>query len=529
MRKTSKKLSVACVFLLSLSACNFVPDYHRPDLPVAEQWPIGPAYGPVITEGPGKAGVETIGWKTFFHDPILIQLIELALKNNRDLRAATENIMAEQAQYQYQRGYLFPTIDGIASASYTAAPGNTLSSGASTVHWNRLQTGFGISNYQIDLFGHVRSLTEEAFETYLSQLNTRMSVQISLMSQVTNAYLTWVADKENLAVIKKTVENRSHNLELVSGLLRYGQQTAQAQAEAREALHQAQSLEMQYTRAVAMDMNNLVLLVGTPLPPDLLAQMDKIDSLTQITPFPQLPAGLPSKLLQQRPDIRAAEHQLLAANANIGYARSQFYPSILLTTGAVGTGGSRFADFFKKHSLIWSLAPTISLPIFTGGQNEAGLEQAKAEQRAAVAQYQKTIQTAFREVSDALASRHTYYQQIGFDTSRVDASFTDYKLSKARYLNGIDSFLNTLVAQNTYLTAQLTLIQSRLQYLNSLATLYTALGGGWTPSEDMPRQNVHAENDPPHYAQGPAHTPIAITPGQMPIRSNAPASTLSHP
>ncbi|QNT78032.1 efflux transporter outer membrane subunit [Entomobacter blattae] len=503
-------ISVCMVFLVSLGGCNLVPDYHRPDFPVAQNWPIGPAYGPALLNDAGKPGVETIGWKAFFHDPVLIRLIEISLRNNRDLRVATENIISQRSAYQYQRGELFPTISGQFSASYATYPGSTLSSSSTTVHWNRLQTGFGISNYQIDLFDHVRSLTEQAFEEYMAQINTRMSVQISLMTQVTNAYLTWIADRESLRVIQGTVENRAKNLDLVSSLLRYGQQTGQARAEAQEAYQQAKSQEMQYTRQVALDMNNLVLLLGTNPPPPLLAQMEQVTSLQQVEPFPPLPQGVPSQLLQRRPDIRAAEHQLLAANANIGYVRSQFYPSILLSTASVGTGGTQFAQFFKKHSLIWQLAPTVSLPIFTAGQNVAGLEQAKAEQRVAVAQYQKAVQTAFREVADALASRHTYSQQIGFDQERVVASHTDYTLSRARFLNGVDSFLNTLVAQNTYLTNQLTLIQSRLQYKNSLSTLYTALGGGWTVSEEMPIPNARAVNDPKGPVQNTATPPQSV-------------------
>ncbi|CAI3937442.1 Outer membrane protein TolC (TolC) (PDB:1EK9) [Commensalibacter communis] len=478
--KRSMQGAMASLFVVSLTACTLSPDYKRPASSVAQEWPIGPAYGAPLTEGAKLPQAYNVGWKVFFRDPVLSQLIALALTNNRDLREAIENITATHASYIQQRGELFPQVNANAGASYQTSPGKTFGvGGATSIHANSLSTGLGISNYEIDLFDRIRSLTRAAREQYLAQQESTISVQISLIGEVANNYMAWLADMNSLQTVQESVRNREKNLALVQGMNRYGQQNAQAVAQAVELLQEAKSQEQTYLKLAANDLNSLTQLVGQPIPQSLLQQAGPNPSLDHFVSMPEVGSGMPSDLLERRPDIRLAEHQLKEANANVGFARSAFFPSIQLTTSG-GTAGSTFAQMFGPYSAAWSVMPTMTVPLLDWGKNIAQLRAAKAKVRAAAAHYQSVVQVAFKEVADSLAARTTLKQKWQAELEAVRASQKDYNISLARYKNGIDSFLPTLVAQRTLLTAKVTAIQSRLQYMQSLSTLYRTLGGGWS-------------------------------------------------
>ncbi|CAK7192168.1 Toluene efflux pump outer membrane protein TtgC [Commensalibacter sp. Nvir] len=470
---------IAALLVVSMSACNLIPKYERPNPSVSSQWPIGAAYGPPLPEGSRLPQAYNVGWNVFFRDPILSQIISLALANNRNLREALENITASHANYIRQRGELFPTINATAGGSYQTSPGGTLGYNSGYTHWNQLSTGFGISNYEIDIFDHVRSLTRAAEESYLAEQENTISLQISLISEVANTYMAWLADAESLKTIQENIQNREKNLQLIQSMRVYGQQNAQAVAQAMELVQEAKSQEQTYLKTVANDINDLTLLVGQPLPDTILQQISSNPSLDHFILMPEVASGMPSDLLERRPDIRQAEHLLKEANANVGYARSAFFPSIQLTTTG-GTAGTTFAQMFGPYSAAWTFMPTITVPIMDEGQNLAQLRTAKAKARAAAAHYQSVIQSAFKEVSDALAARNTLKSKWAADVANMNASQTDYRLSFARFRNGIDSYLSTLIAQRTLLTAQVSVIQSHLQYVQSLSTLYRTLGGGWS-------------------------------------------------
>lgn len=483
------------VMLGSVTACNLVPDYKRPDPSISQQWPIGPAYGPPLAKDVNLPQAYNVGWQVFFRDPVLSEIISMALANNRDLRVAIENITASHASYIRQRGDLFPTINYSAGASYQTSPGRTLGGGRGYTHWNQLSTGFGISNYEIDIFDHVRSLTKAARESYLGELENTIAVQISLISEVANTYMAWLADSDTLRTIQEDLHNREQNLRLIQGMHTYGQQNAQAVAQAMELVQEAKSQEQTYLKTVASDLNGLTLLVGQPIPEAVLQKAGPNPSLDHFLSMPEIAAGIPSDLLERRPDIRQSEHALKEANANVGYARAAFFPSIQLSTNG-NTAGSTFAQMFGPYSAAWQFMPKATVPIMDEGQNLAQLRTAKAKVRAAAAQYQKTIQSAFKEVADALAARNTLKEKWQAEMDNVKASQTDYNLSYARFKNGIDSYLSTLIAQRTLLSSQVSSIQARLQYMQSLSTLYRTLGGGWSAGNNFqnsvkPKQDMN--------------------------------------
>lgn len=492
--KRSLQGAIASLLVVSVTACNMSPDYKRPSSSVAQEWPIGPAYGAPLTEGAKLPQAYNVGWKVFFRDPVLSQLISMALTNNRDLREAIENITATHASYIQQRGELFPQVNANAGASYQTSPGSTVGYGSNNYsRANALSTGFGISNYEIDLFDRIRSLTRAARESYLAQQENTISVQISLVSEVANTYMAWLADMNSLQIVQESVRNREKNLALIQGMNRYGQQNAQAVAQAVELLQEAKSQEQTYLKTAANDMNSLTQLVGQPIPQSLLQQAGPNPSLDNFVSMPEVGAGMPSDLLERRPDIRMAEHQLKEANANIGFARSAFFPSIQLTTSG-GTAGSTFAQMFGPYSAAWSVMPTATVPLLDWGKNLAQLRAAKAKTRAAAAHYQSVVQVAFKEVADSLAARTTLKEKWKVELEAVKASQKDYNIAAARFKNGVDSYLPALVAQRTLLTARVTAVQSRLQYMQSLSTLYRTLGGGWSAEDAFQNATTTAQN-----------------------------------
>ncbi|AQF81564.1 multidrug transporter [Bordetella pertussis] len=380
----------------ALAGCSLAPTYERPQAPVDAAYPSGPAYGAPGQAAAGAPAAADVGWRDFFGDPLLQELLALSLANNRDLRVAALNVEAARLNPSGQAGI---------SRSY--------------------QVGASLSTWELDLFGRIRSLSEQALQLYLAQDETRLATQLTLVAETANAYLTLRADQELLALTRQTLAAQQESYKLT---------------------------RQSYDQAVAL--------------PDGVVLAD-------------LPAGLPSDLLARRPDIRAAEHQLQAANASIGAARAAFFPRISLT-GSAGTASASLGGLFDAGSGAWSFAPQISVPIFAGGALRASLDLAKIQKDIGIARYEQAIQSGFREVSDALAGRGTLQEQIRSQELLVQANQRAYDLSQQRYQQGIDNYLSVLDSQRSLYTAQQTLVETRLARLSNLIQLYKALGGGWS-------------------------------------------------
>ncbi len=469
MRHPSSVLALAVGAAL-LSGCTLMPTYERPAAPVAQAWPAGPAYAMDTATTPAAAD---LGWREFFRDPQLQGLIEQALANNRDLRVATLNIEAARARYQIQRADLFPTIKASGSGTNQRVPASVSTTGSEVIS-HQYSAGLGFSAYELDLFGRVRSLKESALESYFSTQEAQRSAQISLVAEVANAWLTLRADRQLLQLAQDTLKTQQESYELSRRKFDIGVTSDLDLSRAETTVESARSDVARYQSQVARDENALTLLVGAPLP----ATVNDGATLAQTAPLADLPAGLPSDLLQRRPDIIQAEHQLKSANANIGAARAAFFPSITLT-GSVGALSGDLGSLFKAGSGSWSFMPQISLPIFDLGRNSANLDVAKVQRDIAVAQYEKSIQSAFREVADGLAQRGTLGEQLRAQEKLVKASERSFNVSQARYKVGVDSYLSLLDAQRSHYSAQQGLIGTQLSQQSNLVTLYKVLGGGW--------------------------------------------------
>ncbi len=451
-----------------LSGCSFIPAYHRPALPVANHYPVA--------GGSGTAAAD-IGWKQFFSDPALQQLISLSLANNRNLRMTTLTVEEAQAQYRVDRAGLFPSIEGNAYQNVVHTAANLSSSGqALTSHEYSL--GAETVSWELDLFGKVRSEADAAHQTYLSDVDTAVSAKLSLVAQVASEYYAWLADRESLRIAQDTAKADQKSLQLTQLELSHGTTTAIAVAQAETAYDTAATDIGQYQRQVAQDMDELVLLAGAPIPPELIQQMQKVRKLSDEPPLPEVPAGLPSDLLIRRPDIRAAEHELLAANANIGAARAAFFPNISLTANG-GQASDALNSLFSAGQSAWMFEPQITLPIFTGGANTANLDIAQVEKKVQIANYEEAIQSAFHDVSDALNARRTYASQLKAEKDLINADERYYHLASMSFNAGIDNYLNVLTAQNALLNARLYFVSLLLAQQQNEITLYKALGGGW--------------------------------------------------
>ena len=454
---------------LLLSGCvNLAPRYERPAAPVPEHYPDAPT-----DAGSNGAANADVGWRTFFADAKLRGLIELALDNNRDLRVAVLNIAQARAQYRIQDAATLPTLSASGSGTATRTPASLSATGeALTSH--QYSATLGVSAYELDLFGRVRNLSAQALEQYLSTEEARRSTQISLVAEVATAYLTWAADLERLALARETLRSQSDTYTLTQRSFELGSASALTLRQVQTSVDSARVDVARYTGQIAQDRNALALLLGAPVPGELApgALGDGPGAL------PELPAGLPSELMLRRPDLLQSEHKLKAATANIGAARAAFYPRISLTASA-GSGSADLSGLFKGGSGSWTFLPQISLPIFDGGSNRASLDSAIAGRDIAVAQYEQAIQSAFREVADALAQREALSGQLQAQQSLVEASGDALKLSDARFARGVDSYLDVLDAQRSWYGAQQTLIGMRLSRLTNGVTLYKALGGGW--------------------------------------------------
>jgi multidrug efflux system outer membrane protein len=481
----NRYLPLLAAALLS-AGCTMIPDYQRPVAPVA------PAYE---TEG-GTAADKTvaadIGWREFFTDPQLRGLIETALNNNRDLRVAALNVESARAQYRIQRAALLPAIDASGSESVTKYPAGVVASSASSGTGSSsasvgtdditrsFTAGVGVTSYEVDLFGRIRSLNQARLADYLALEQTRRSTQISLVAEVANAYFALIADQRLLTVTRTTLESQQSTLELSQKRLSAGATDALTVRQVEQSVFTAKANLAQYTRQLQLDRNALTQLLGVPALPAGLTIADGLDETALAAP---LSPGMPSELLTRRPDLLSAEQTLIAANANIGAARAAFFPSISLT-GSYGTASTELSGLFDKGSTAWSFAPSISIPIFSGGANIANLDVAKVQKNIGIAQYEAAIQTAFREVADALASRATLDDELVAQQGLVDATSDSLKLAGLRFDRGVDSYLTVLDSQRSQFAAQQTLEKLKLTRLQNLVTLYKALGGGWTARTD---------------------------------------------
>ncbi|MGF6127583.1 multidrug efflux system outer membrane protein [Pseudomonas frederiksbergensis] len=459
-------MSLAAVAFV-LGGCSLIPDYQRPAAPVAPQYPQSAAYAPAQADG----NAAEQGWRDQFRDPALQQLIQSALSNNRDLRVAALNVEAYRAQYQIQRADLYPAVSASGSGTRQRTPAK-LSPTGEAVTSGSYSAGLGISAYELDLFGRIRSLSQEAMQVYLSSEEARRSTQLSLVANVATAYLTWRADQELLVLTQDTLKSYEESLRLTTRSNAVGVASALDVSQARTTVEGARANLAKFQRQVAQDLNGLTLLVGTSVPDNLPGLPLASDLLTEI------PAGLPSDLLQRRPDILQAEYLLKSANADIGAARAAFFPSITLTANA-GSSSSQLSGLFKGGSGTWLFQPQINLPIFNAGSLRASLDYSKIQKDIRVSQYEKSIQSAFQEVSDGLAARKTYSEQLTAQRDLVQANQDYYRLAERRYRIGVDNNLTFLDAQRSLFSAQQTLITDRLAQLTSEVGLYKALGGGW--------------------------------------------------
>lgn len=451
-----------------LGGCTLAPTYTRPEAPIPAAWPGGPAYGQQVS-GPGATAVDT-PWRDFFVDGRLQQVIDLALVNNRDLRVATLNIERTRALYRIQRAELLPVIDAQGTFSKERVPG-ILSQSGQPATVELYNVNLGISSWELDLFGRIRSLKDAALEQYLATEQARVSAQIALVAEVANTWLTLAADRENLKLAQSTLETQNATYEMIRRRAEVGASSDLDLRQAQTRVDAARVDIARYTGQVALDENALNLLVGSPVPSELLpVELGQVAALKDFTP------GLPSEVLQHRPDILQAESQLRAAHANIGAARAALFPRITLTT-SIGTTSDQLSGLFMSGSGTWAFVPQIVIPIFDA-RSWVAYDVTKVDREIALVQYEKAIQVAFREVADSLAQRGTLGDQLQAQQSLVDASADGYRLSDARYTRGIDSYLRVLDAQRSLYGAQQGLIAIRLARLTNLVTLYKVLGGG---------------------------------------------------
>jgi multidrug efflux system outer membrane protein len=463
-----KQLTLSLLIAGVVSGCSMAPKFMRPDAPVSSEYP---------DQGKDKLSADTqlraseIGWRNFFPDQRLQALISAALVNNRDLRVAAYRIEEARSLYNIQRADLLPNLDAVATGSRGRTPASLSPTGTSVVSSN-YQVGLSLASFELDFFGRVRSLSDSALAQYLSTEEAQRAAHISLVSEVAKAYLAERAYAEQLLIAKNTLETRANSYELSKQRLEVGASSALDLRQAEVLLQTARVAQLTLARQQAQALNALTLLVGQPLtdlPPAQLLSEEQIVS--------NIPPGLPSDLLTQRPDIRSAEQTLRSSNADIGAARAAFFPQISLTAG-VGTASNQLSGLFDSGSRAWSFAPQMVLPIFAAGRNIANLKLSEVRKNIEIANYEKTIQTAFREVADALVARGLLDDQIEAQQAVQNAQAERLNLADARYKNGIASSLDLLDAQRDLFAAELDTVQVRLLRLTNAVDLYRSLGGG---------------------------------------------------
>ncbi|WP_303636806.1 multidrug efflux RND transporter outer membrane subunit SmeF [Stenotrophomonas tuberculopleuritidis] len=457
MKLHSIALSIAAA--LALAGCStLVPKDTAVAPAIPAQWPAEAAQGEV-------ADAAAVGWRDFFTDPRLQQVIGQALDHNRDLRVAVLNVEKARGQYRVQRADRVPGV---------ALTGQMDRRGGDVPVTEQFTAGVGVAEFELDLFGRVRNLSEAALQQYFAVAANRRNAQLSLVAETATAWLTYGADQQQLAISEATLKSYEDSLRLAEARHERGGSSGLELSQTRTLVETARTDAARLRGQLAQDRNALALLAGGQIDPSLLP-----DTLApQLQALAPPPAGLPSDVLLQRPDIMAAEHQLLAANANIGAARAAFFPSIRLT-GSVGSSSGELSGLFDSGTRVWSFLPTITLPIFQGGKLRANLAVANADRDIALAQYEKAIQSGFRETADALALNVSLDEQVASQQRLVDAAEQANRLSQARYDAGLDSFVTLLDARRTAYSAQQTQLQAQLAQQSNRITLYKVLGGGW--------------------------------------------------
>jgi multidrug efflux system outer membrane protein len=451
-----------------LAGCGTLePPYRRPEASIPPTFPQGAP--PYLAAQPAATPASQIAWRSVYGDPKLQALIQTGLNQNRDLRATIANVEAAHAQFEAQRSQLLPTVAVSGAATYAREPGLT----GGRVEAQSFGAGVGVAAYELDLFGRLRSLSKAAFEQYLATDEGRRAAQLALVAEIADAYLTLAGDRSLLQVSQTNQASAQESLDLTQRRFDAGVASQLDVDQAATVVQQARANAAAYAVAAAQAKNALDRLVGSVVPED----RTPTGLEETMASFADVPAGLSSDILLSRPDVLQAEHQLRAANADIGAARAAFFPSITLT-GQAGALSPNLAGLFKGSNSVWSFAPAINLPIFTGGRNRANLRYSQAVRDAAVANYQGAIQTAFRETADALAQRGGSIEQLAAQRALVRAAADALTLSTARYERGADTYLNTLLAQRTLYAAQLDLVSIELVRTANLVTLYRALGGG---------------------------------------------------
>lgn len=465
-----RKHLLVTVVTIILTGCSMIPHYQQPELATPDAWPVGESY--LQIESASELAAD-ISWQDYFQSPQLKQLIVRVLEHNRDLRVVALNIEQARAAYRIQRSDRLPTIVAGASASRAGVPDDISSTGNSYTSTS-ISANVALPSYELDFFGRVKSLNQKALETYLASEQALLSARISLIAETANAYLSYLANQKLLSLANETHVTQLETYQVVKRQFDVGSATQLDVAQAATAVESARVSIAQYTRLLAQNENALTLLAGTGVA-DLLAQDETID---QVGFLAELPTALPSNVLQARPDIRQAEFQLKAANADIGAARAALYPNISLT-GSFGLASDSLDGLFKSGAAFaWNFTPSVTIPIFNRGRLKVSLEVAEVAEKIAAARYEKALQTAFREVADQLAARGTYQAQLNAQNALVDATNQAYELSKARYENGIDNFLTVLDSQRSLFSAQQGSVSLKQAYLENLVNLYKVLGGG---------------------------------------------------
>jgi len=462
--------------IIYLSGCTLAPKYRQPSAPIPGQWPSGAAYPAAVKSTGGVPEVAQLKWREFFTDPKLQKIIEIALKNNRDLRLAALHMERARALYGIQRAELLPTVNADAGGGEQQVSADFVAPGAKRTS-KSYDVNLGIAAWEIDFFGRIRSLEKQALEEYLNTEAARRSAQISLVSSVANAYLNLAAERENLALAKSTLQSQTSACKLIERQYELGVASKLDLQRAKIPVEVAHRDVALYTQLVAQSQNALDLLAGSPVPESLLPP-----DLTTIRPTKEISAGLSSEVLLRRPDIMAAEHQLKGAYANVGAARAAFFPQISLTT-TLGSASNDLSHLFKTGTATWLYGAQATMPIFDA-RTWFAYRVSKADREIALTKYEKAIQTAFKEVADTLAVQGTVGLQVAAQQSLVDTAAETYRLSNSRYAKGIDGYLGVLDAQRSLFAAQQALVYLRRAKLANQVNLYAVLGGGGEDVEE---------------------------------------------
>ncbi|HLR83267.1 MAG TPA: efflux transporter outer membrane subunit [Paenalcaligenes sp.] len=462
---------------LVLAGCSLAPTYEQPQAPIPAEYPLVGASETELAQA--DADFNELGWEQFFNDPQLKELIDVALENNRDIRIALDRVLEAQAQFGIARSDQVPAFGIGGSGEVKRTPSDMRLGGPQSPAISRtFQAGVGMTSFELDFFGRLKNLSESAYQQFLATAESQRTVQINVIAAVAESYLRWRAAQTMLQLTEQTEKSRQETLNLVNHLYDVGTASALDLEQARLQLDTVKADLKEMQRQLKLAKNALELVLGTSMPDDLPESI----AFSQDQIIADIPVGLPSSLLVRRPDIRAAEHQLKASYANVGAARAAFFPQISLT-GLFGLASPSFSRLFHSGNDFWQYSPQITMPLFSGGV-EGAYDLAKARQNIAVSEYEKTIQTAFKEVLDALAGEATYQEQLDAMRAMEGSAAESLRLANLRYETGIDSFLQVQTAEVNLYGTQLQFVQTGLESLLNRLNLYKALGGGWNFDED---------------------------------------------